>query len=71
MVDDGSGKVMRHLEKMAEQNNTQEVIPYITQFVAMFDNYDDATAYYWDIANGKNIPKEIETSDGKKYVSYS
>lgn len=71
MVDDGSGKVMRYLEKMAEQNNTQEVIPYIEQFVVMFDNYDDATAYYWDIANGKNIPKDIETSDGKKYVSYS
>ncbi len=71
MVDDGSGKVMRYLEKMAEQNNTQEVIPYIEQFVVMFDNYDDAIAYYWDIANGKNIPKEIETSDGKKYVSYS
>ncbi len=71
MVDDGSGKVMRYLEKMAEQNNTQEVIPYITQFVAMFDNYDDAITYYWDIANGKNIPKDIETSDGKKYVSYS
>ena len=71
MVDDGSGKVMRYLEKMAEQNNTQEVVPYITQFVAMFDNYDDAIAYYWDIANGKNIPKDIETSDGKKYVSYS
>lgn len=71
MVDDGSGKVMQYLEKMAEQNNTQEVIPYIAQFVAMFDNYDDAIIYYWDIANGKNIPKEIETSDGKKYVSHS
>ena len=71
MVDDGSGKVMRYLEKMAEQNNTQEVIPYIEQFVVMFDNYDDAIAYYWDIANGKNIPKDIETPDGRKYVIHS
>lgn len=72
MVDDGSGKVMQYLQDLNRQYEpNSDFEPYLAQEVIMFDNYDDAIAYYWDVANGKNIPKEIETSDGKKYVSHS
>lgn len=71
IIDDGSSKVTQYLQKMVEQNNGSEVIPYMTQSIVMFNNYDDAIAYYWDTANGKNIPKDIETTDGKKYTIHS
>jgi len=71
IVDDGSGRVTQYLQRMAEQNNTQANIHDLKQFVVMFDNYDDAIAYYWDTANGESIPKDIETPDGRKYVIHS
>lgn len=74
IIDDGSGKIMQYLQDQASRTPSaqgQEIIPYLDQIVVMFDNYDDAIAYYWDTANGKSIPKHIETADGRKYSLHS
>lgn len=75
IVDDGSGKVMQYLQNQASQSShSQDVTPYLQQTVIMFNNYDDAIAYYWDVwdvANGEGTPRNIKTSDGKKYTIHS
>ncbi len=71
MIDDGSDRITQYLEQQAEQIPSHpKVTPYLTNIVAMFDNYETALTYYWDTTEGKNIPKDIETLDGTKFSLY-
>lgn len=75
IIDDGSGKVVEYINSMAQtrvedggyENVTQvfEAWPPETRYIAVFDNYDDAVAYYYD-AYGDNSPKYVQI-DEKKY----
>ncbi len=76
IIDDGSGKVAEYINSMAQvkvENGRYENVAQVLEawlpemrYIAVFDNYDDAIAYY-DNAYGNNSPKYIQI-DGKKYA---
>lgn len=77
IIDDGSGKVADYLNSMAQirvedgtYENVAEVFegwPPEMRYIAVFDNYDDAAAYYYDAyGDSSNSPKLVQI-DGKKY----
>lgn len=77
IIDDGSGKVTEYIDSMAQvkveaghyENVAQvfEAWPPEMRYIAVFDNYDDAVAYYYDAySNDSNSPKFVQI-DGKKY----
>lgn len=77
IIDDGSGKVADYLNSIAQtrvEDGAYEDIaqlfedwPPEMRYIAVFDNYDDAVAYYYDAyGNNSNSPKLVQI-DGKKY----
>ncbi len=77
IIDDGSGKVADYLNSIAQakvEDGTYEDItqafeawPPEMRYIAVFDNYDDAVAYYYDAyGNNSNSPKYVQI-DEKKY----
>ncbi len=76
IIDDGSGKVTEYINSMAQaqveeygyENIAQvfEAWPPEKRYIAVFDNYDDAVAYYYD-AYGDNVPEYVQIN-GNKYA---
>ena len=77
IIDDGSGKVVDYLNSIAQtrvEDGTYEDIAQVfkdwppeMRYIAVFDNYDDAVAYYYDAyGNNSNSPKYVQI-DEKKY----
>lgn len=73
IVDDGSDRITEYLQNIINQYGYERnLTPYLDQDVIMFDNYDDAVAYYWNVAYGnERLPKYIEVSGSEKYAMLS
>lgn len=76
IIDDGSGKVAEYINSMAqakvEEGGYYESVEQVFEvwlpemyYIAVFDDYDDAAAYYYD-AYKDDSPKYIQV-DGRKY----
>ncbi len=75
IIDDGSGKVTDYIDSMAQAKvegggyedvaQVLEAWPPEKYYIAVFDSYDDAVAYY-NNAYGDNSPKYVQI-DEKKY----
>ncbi len=75
IIDNGSGKVADYLNSIAQTIVEDDIYEDVAQvfeawppemrYIAVFDNYDDAVAYYYD-AYGDNSPKLVQVGE-KKY----